>query len=37
VIGLELKDLKKNKDEIIEVRGRHVARKDNETEKQWNG
>ena len=33
MIGPELKDLKRNNDEIAEVHGRHVARKDDETEK----
>ena len=28
MIGPELKDLKRNNDEITEVRGRHMARKD---------
>ena len=33
MIGLELKDLKRNNDEIAEVCGRHMARKDDGTEK----
>jgi hypothetical protein len=37
VIGPELKDLRRNNDEIAEVRGRHVARKDDGIEKKWNG
>ena len=31
MIGPELKDLKRNNDEIAEVCGRHVARKDDGT------
>ena len=33
MISPELKDLKRNNDEVAEVRGRHMARKDNGTEK----
>ena len=33
MIGPELNDLKRNNDEVAKVRGRHVARKDDGTEK----